>query len=326
MTVKPDTSHTHPENKRERILVIRYGALGDMVFCFQTFHEIRKAHKDAEIALLTAPAFAKFAETMPWFDKVLIDTHPSIKRPDQWLALAKEVRAFQPKRVYELHGKLRQSILYALLGGPFGPEWSGAAPLCSHKRLWPPEPGMHFTGFLAAQMRLAGVKPREPADLAWLNAPLGGFSLPPRYAVLIPGSTPGQDYKRWPAQSYAELAGKLNTRGLPTILIGTKQDEDVTEVIKALVPDIIDLTNKTSLFELASILRQSTLVVGNDTGPMHLAAALGAPTWALLSAHTNPVWSSPPGPKVAWLQSEVLADLGVDKVLLALGGLVDNKA
>jgi ADP-heptose:LPS heptosyltransferase len=312
--------------KTERILVIRHGALGDMVHCFQAFHEIRQAHPNAKIALLVKQNFADFARAMPWFDQIIIDPYPAIWRLDQWLVLLKRIYSFKPTRVYELHGKLRQDILFYLLGGPLGPKWSGSAPFAHFQRLWPPAPGMSFIGFLAAQLRKAGVPAQGPADLSWFDAPVDEFNLPARYAVLIPGAAPGGDIKRWPAAHYAELAQKLQERGITSVVVGTKQDADVIGVLKAKAPQIIDLSGKTNLLQLAGLFRRSVLVVGNDTGPMHMASALGARVLALLSAHTDPVWSTPPGPHMVWIKRQPVADISVDEVLLALAPHLDTNA
>jgi ADP-heptose:LPS heptosyltransferase len=308
--------------KRERILVIRLGALGDLVLCFQAFHEIRAAHPEAEIALLTMPAFADFAKAMPWFDTVLVDSRAPLSQPFAWLKLISQIKNFAPSRVYDLQGKFRQSVLYALLGGPFGPEWSGAAPLSSHPRLWPPQPGMHYTDFAAAQLRSADVPPQPPADLSWLDALLTKFASQlvqhPRYALLIPGCAPGRDYKRWPADRYAGLAQLLVAQDIASFAIGTQSDAAVIDEITLRAPGVVNLCGQTSLQELAALARRSVCVIGNDTGPTHLAAAVGAKTLALISGRVNAVWSAPKGPFVAVLQAEPLADVPADKVLLAL--------
>ncbi len=303
--------------KREHILIIRLGALGDLVFCFQSFHEIRHAHPDAEIAILTRAPFAAFAHSLPWFDRVIIDTHPTFATPLAWARLRREIADFAPIRVYDLQGKRRQTILYALLGGPFGPAWSGAAPLCKFSRPWPPAPEMSFVDFLAAQLRAASVPATPPPDLAWLDAPIEKFALPPRYAVLIPGCSPNAPHKRWPAEKYAAAARRLHAEHLPCVIVGTASEAEVAAAIKKDAPDIIDLCGKTSLFELAGILRCAAGVIGNDTGPMHLAAALNTPTLALFSGKTNSVWSKPPGAHGAWRQSKTLSDLSTDDVISA---------
>lgn len=309
---------------RERILVIRLGALGDLVLCFQAFHEIRRMHPDAEIALLTMPAFADFAKLMPWFDKVLIDERAPGSKIGQWIQLIKRVQKFKPTRVYDLQGKLRQNILYGFLGGPFGPEWSGAAPLCSHPRLWPPQKNMHYTDFVAAQLRLAKVPSQSSPDLAWLSASLDSFSLPEKYALLIPGCAPGREYKRWQPKNFASVAIRLRERKIGSVVIGTKTDAHAITALRTDAPHVVDLTNKTSLLQLGSLARQSTIVLGNDTGPTHLAAAVDAPTLALMSDRVNPVWSSPRGPRTEWLQGKPLDTLSIDEVFVALTHLIDK--
>jgi ADP-heptose:LPS heptosyltransferase len=301
-------------SEKEHILVIRLGALGDLVFCFGAFYEIRQAHRDAEIALLTRAPFASFAQALPWFDRVIVDTHPTFATPFEWMRLRREIADFSPSFVYDLQGKRRQTVLYALLGGPLGPAWSGAAPFCKFPRPWPPASGMHFTDFLAAQLRAAGVSAKPAADLAWFDANVEKFALPARYGVLIPGCSPNAPHKRWPAQKFAALAGKLREKGLVCVAIGTEADAEVVAALKVFAPEIIDLCGRTSLFELAGILRRAALAVGNDTGPLHMAAALGAPTVALFSGKSDPVWSKPPGQKIAVRQSQNLADLGVEEV------------
>jgi ADP-heptose:LPS heptosyltransferase len=311
---------------RERILVIRLGALGDIVLCFQAFHEIRRAHPDADIAFLTMPAFAGFARKMPWFDRVIIDPRPSGVHLDQWRRLVTDIRAFRPTRVYDLQGKLRQSILFTLLGGPFGPQWSGRAPLCSHPRFDPPQPGMHYTEFVARQLRLAGVPEQSPADLSWLDGDISIFALPSRYAVIVPGCAPHREYKRWPARNFAELTGQLASRGIASVAVGTIQDVGAIAAIRAAGADVTDLSGRTDLLQLAGLMRGAEAVIGNDTGPVHMAAALGKPALALISERVDAAWSAPHGPRAGWRQGKPLAMLGVVEALLALDPLLDKNA
>jgi ADP-heptose:LPS heptosyltransferase len=309
-------------SERPRILVIRLGALGDLVLCFQAFAEIRAAHPGAEIALLTMPAFAGFAASMPWFDHVLIDARAPAGDIGGWFTLLRSIRTFKPTRVYDLQGKARQDILYTLLGGPFGPEWSGAAPFCKYPRPWPPKTDMHFTDFIAAQLRKANVPAAQAPNLGWCDAPLDDFKLPERFALLIPGCGPGRDYKRWP--HYAELAKELQKRGLGTVAIGTAAEADIASALTREVPNLVDLTGRTSLPQVAALTRKATYVIGNDTGPTHLAAAVGARTLALMPGEVDPLWSAPRGPRSRWLQGKPLASLAVREVLLALGELPDK--
>jgi ADP-heptose:LPS heptosyltransferase len=296
--------------------VIKLGALGDLVLCMSSFAAIRAHHPKAEIALLTAPAFAGFAMQMPWFDHVITDSRPKFYQFVAWFKLLRAVRNYAPSRVYDLQGKTRQTVLYYLLGGARKKvEWSGAIKGCSHPRAWPPQPNMHYTDFLAAQMERAEVKMVKAVDLSWLETSVRDFDLGPRYALLIPGCAPSRPYKRWPAERYAELAQLAMKKGLRVAAIGTKSDAQSIADIRALAPEVIDLSGKTSLKQVASLARGAEFVVGNDTGPTHLAAAVGARTIALMSDQVDPYWSCPRGSQTRWLQGSPLAKLSVERVM-----------
>jgi len=305
----------------KNILVIRLGALGDLVFCFKAFSDIRRAHPDAKIALLVRGQFADFARAMPWFDKIIIDNHPSFTEMGEWLRQRKEIKNFAPDIVYDLQGKRRQSILYALLGGSLGVAWSGAAPFCKYPRPWPPKPDMSFANFLAAQLRAAKVPDMGKPDTGWLDAPTDKFNLTEKFVVLIPGCSPNAAHKRWPSASYAKLARLFENDGIKCVVVGADADRDAIEDIKSDAPNVIDLCGKTTLFELAGIARKSLGCVGNDTGPTHISASVGATTLALFCGRSNTKWSAPPGDNSLVLQKENLGDLDVHDVFRAFAAL-----
>ncbi len=113
-----------------------------------------------------------------------------------------------------------------------------------------------------------------------LKASLSSGLAPPKIAALIPGTT--WISKIWPAPSWSEL-GRLLTQelGYSLVLIGGPLEADtnsfIAERLKALAPEFLlsDLTGRTSLMELVALFERCDLVVGADTGPLHLAAATG---------------------------------------------------
>ena len=82
--------------------------------------------------------------------------------------------------------------------------------------------------------------------------------------------------RRWPGENFAALAGRLLRSGRPVVLVGSGSDAAIAARIKAAQPAVVDLTDRTSLAEAAAIMKGSRLVVCNDSGLMHLAAAVGA--------------------------------------------------
>ena len=135
---------------------------------------------------------------------------------------------------------------------------------------------------------------RAAAAALWREAGLDGR----RVAVLFPGGgrNPGMalDTKRWPAIRYAELGAALHDRhGLAVVLAGAADDRLVTaEVSRLMRAPSIDLAGLTTIGALGALLELCALYVGNDSGPTHLAAAVGAPVVAIFGP-TDPAVYAP---------------------------------
>jgi ADP-heptose:LPS heptosyltransferase len=295
----------------ERILVIRHGALGDILLSMQAFQDIRAAFPSAHITLLTTPAFAAFGRSMPWFNAVIEDKRASWLQFWDVLALGNQLKAGNFTFVFDLQNKPRTTLYKNLFLSKA--KWSGAAAGASHPR---PDvkPGTHHFDKTMQQIRAAGVNGSGPLKLDWLAGSVSEFHLPPRYAVLVPGCAPHRLYKRWPPQHYAALANQLTEKGFVPVLVGGKDDAEAADLIAKETDVCVDLCGKTSLAQLASLFRGAKLTVGNDTGPTHLSAILGTPTLALIGGEVDPAQSGPRGAKTAFLKESSLANLDVPRV------------
>ena len=317
MRVKASERHLAPASVR-RILVIKHGALGDIVQSFDVFQAIREHHADATVTLLTTPPFADFAWSMPWFDDVWLDDRPRLWRLGAWLRLRRMLLSAGFDRVYDLQNSDRTRTYFRLFPKRRRPEWSGSAPGCSHPLPNFAGRAFHSRDRLAQQVCSAGVADVGPADLTWLDADISQFHLPDRFVLIVPGCSPHLPHKRWPAERYAALAGRLAKRGIASVAVGTSADREAIAGLLRAEPSVIDLCGQTSLAELVGIAHAAIGAVGNDTGPIFLVAAVGAPTLMLMSHHTDPVRAAPWGPCTAWLKRENLDDLTVEEVEAAL--------
>ncbi|MEX2648120.1 MAG: glycosyltransferase family 9 protein [Alphaproteobacteria bacterium] len=300
---------------RSRILIIKHGALGDVVMALGPMAAIRAHHADARITVLTTAPYAAFLGQSPLADEVWVDEHPPAWRFDRVIALARRLRGGRFDRVYDLQTSDRSSLYFRLLGTP-KPEWSGIARGCSHPHADPARDRMHTLDRQRAQLGLAGIVEVPDANLGWATADFGGFGLPERYALLAPGGAAHRPAKRWPAERFGALALRLAHRGMAPVLVGAERD--ALAATHAACPAAIDLGGATSLIELAALARGAVLAVGNDSGPMHLAAVVGCPTLVLFSGASDPDLTAPRGPRVAVLRAGRLAELDVDAVLAAL--------
>jgi heptosyltransferase-2 len=119
--------------------------------------------------------------------------------------------------------------------------------------------------------------------------------------VLCPGSINSRA-KRWPAEAYATLADRLIESKRQVVLIGSPNEVDVSnEVTSHMQQRPIDLTGKTSLDQITALLSVIDLIVTNDTGPAHVAAALGRPTLVIFGP-TNPLTTRPFAPEAEVLR------------------------
>jgi heptosyltransferase-2 len=113
--------------------------------------------------------------------------------------------------------------------------------------------------------------------------------------VLAPGAEYGPA-KQWPAEHYRRAAAALHGAGWRIVVAGLPGDRPVGEAILADAPGGLNLCGETALPGLVALLARAALLVSNDSGAMHIAAALGTPQVALFGS-TNPVWTRPLNPR-----------------------------
>jgi len=294
------------------VLVIRLGALGDVIQSFGPFVAIRAHHPGARITLLTTPPFEKLLVGSPWFDAIWADGRPGWRGLP---ALVQRLRGGDFARVYDLQTSSRSSRYRWLLRGA---EWSGIARGASHPHANPDRDRMHTIERQHEQLTMAGITHFPPANLDWLTADLAPFELPARFALLVPGASPLRPGKRWPAGQFGALAVGLD---LPCVVIGSAAEAPLAAQIMAAAPITHDLTGRTDLPGIAALARRAAFAVGNDTGPTHLIAAMGCPTLALFGAESDPALCAPRGERAIVLRSPALDALTVAEVQAAMAAL-----
>jgi len=296
------------------ILIIKLGALGNIVLSLDAFAAIRAHHPSARISLLTRAAYAGWLAGSPWFDEVLVDTQPQWWNLPEVYRLRRMLTGPAFSRVYDLQTSGRSSHYFRLFPRDRGPEWSGIAPGCSHPDRDPNRGRMHDIERLAGQLRQAGISAMPRAELSWCHGDIGRFGLPRDFVVLVPGSAPHRPVKRWPAARYQSLAEALRARGFTPVVVGSASERSIARDITA----ALDLTGQTGFGDLADLGRAARFAVGNDTGPMHLLAAVGCPSVVLFSNGSDPALCAPRGRDVRVLRRPDLAALEVDAVLAEL--------
>jgi ADP-heptose:LPS heptosyltransferase len=315
----------------DRILVIKLSALGDFVLALAAMKKIREAHPKAHITLLTTPPFEALAKSCPYFNAVDPGGRP--EGFTQWMALRKRLKAMNLTRVYDLQTSAQSNRIFQLLR-PNPPAWSGIAFGCSLPHRNPLRNQMHTLERQADQLMYAGIWPDAPTepgtapppDLSWVlkqapaERPVPGAVKPRPYVMFVPGGSAHRLDKRWPLERYSELARILYARGFDIVIIGGPQETALAHAIQRQTPRARDLTGRTDFARIAMLGAKAALAVGNDTGPLHLAAAAGAPTIVIFGKASDPALSAPRG-KVAILRADNLADITVAQVAQAANSL-----
>lgn len=322
-----------PRNAR-RVLVIKLGALGDFVQQLAAAKMIREYHVGGRITLLTTEPFKAFADECPYYDIVEDDGRP--REAQATAQLIARIRAAHYDMVYDLQTSSRTANYYNALR-PWPPLWSGVAPGCSHPHANPDRVEMHTLDRLAEQLRYAGVGPEAGfeigcaplPDLSWIRTALrdpprlqaGYFGIRGPYGLIIPGASPHRAEKRWPEAHFAMLAKRIAARGVTPVVIGASAEKEVGAYIAREAPETKNLVSRTDLFQIATLAQRAQFAVGNDTGPMHIAAS-GAPCVVLFSADSDPAKVAPRGPRgVITISAADLAKLPVDQVDQSLRNL-----
>jgi ADP-heptose:LPS heptosyltransferase len=315
----------------ERILVIKLSALGDFVLALAAMKRIRQAHAKAHITLLTTPPFEALAKVCPYFNAVDAGGRP--EGFAEWMALRKRIKDVGYDRIYDLQTSAHSNRIFQALR-PNPPPWSGIAFGCAFPHKNPLRNAMHTLERQADQLMYAGIWPDAPTepgtapppDLSWVlktapaDRPVPGGNRPRPYVMFVPGGSSHRLEKRWPVEKYSELARILYSRGFDIVIIGGPQEAALAHAIQRTTPRARDLTGRTDFARVAILGAKAALAIGNDTGPLHLAAAAGAPTIVLFSRASDPSLSAPRG-RVAILQADDLGDLPVAQVAQAVNSL-----
>jgi ADP-heptose:LPS heptosyltransferase len=302
----------------QNILVIKLGALGDVVQATGPFAAIRTHHKGARITLLTGPAFAEFLSESNWFDDIWVDERPGWKNRRAWFRLRRRLKRARFDRVYDLQTSDRSSGYFHLMLPGRRPEWSGIARFASHPHANKKRGDMHTVDRQAEQLNMAGIENVPAPSLDWLKADVSRFGIDAPYLLLVPGGSAHRPEKRWPVRAYTELARRLVVRGVTPVLIGAGADAQATGTVDSFCEEARDLTAETSFAEILALSRGAVGAVGNDTGPMHIISTAGCPTVALYSFASDPELCAQKGPDVTILRRDLLTELLVDEVEAAL--------
>ncbi|HXM83558.1 MAG TPA: lipopolysaccharide heptosyltransferase II [Burkholderiales bacterium] len=281
-----------------RILVVAPNWIGDALMAQPLLARLREKLPGAEIDVLAPEWVAAVARRMPEVSKVITSPfqHGALQLRSRW-KLGRALKSHGYEQAIVLPNTWKSALVpffadIRLRSGYVGESRYGLLNLLYKKQ--PAAMALHYARLSEAP----GKAPKEPLPAPRLRAEAGEvaaatrrFGLEGRYAVLCPGAEYGPA-KRWPY--FKELAQRL---GMQVVLLGSGNDRETSAGIAG-----NNLIGKTTLDEAIELIAGAALVVSNDSGLMHIAAALGRPQVALFGSsspeHTPP---ASPAARVVWL-------------------------
>lgn len=293
------------------VLVVKLGALGDLLLADGALRDLRAHHAGERIVLLTRKPYAAMMARCPWVDEVIADDNAPRWRLDRMGALRRRLRAAEVSRAYDLQNS-RRSAFYRRWLLPH-PRWCVGERASGRGDAATPVLERHARQLDACGVPTMHVRAPHPA---WLAEPLPAAieaRLDAPFAVLLPGASARHAHKRWP--HYPALAALLEARGLRVFNVPGPDEMSALERMPGQV--LLDEGRPLSIARLASLLPRASCVFGNDSGPTHLAAHLGCRGVALFGPGPAPAHTGIVRERFTALQGDPLSALDPEQALAA---------
>lgn len=296
------------------ILLIKPSSLGDIVHTLPTVASLRARFPAARLTWLVKQEWAGLVERAEGIDRIW-PVGPGVAG---WLSQVPGLRAQRFDLVVDLQGLLRSGLMAWLSGCPtrigFANGREGST-LCYSRRVAVPATQIHAVDrYRLVAAALGASTDREPefrfrlksGDEEQVHAVLRQRGVPPDSSWIAMNVSARWPTKRWPLAYFAQTADRLQQDGAgPVVLFGSPGNQADVEVMKqSMKTTPVDVTGETPVGLLPAFLRSAAVLVTNDSGPMHVAAAVGTPVVSIFGP-TSPVRTGPYGAGHATLTHEI---------------------
>ena len=295
---------------KKNILIIKHGALGDIIESEGLMRAIRNHHLKSKITFLTSSRDKSLIECFYYIDEVMTDDRSTFWNVSKNFLLLKELINCKFDIVYDLQNSQRTSIYKNFF--LIKPQW-----ITTNRKAHPISGLMGLVEMLEEH----GVKDKKSyiPDISWMASDVSQLlknnNIKSDFILLIPGSSSNHKNKRWPY--FKDLSEELINKGF--------------HVVSILGPD--EMTLEGSLYgkifknlswgDLVGVINNATVVIGNDTGPSHIASCLGKSGIALFGP-TTAIKSGLSRPPFTVIESDDLSKITIKKVMKKLLPQLDS--
>ncbi|MBN2755240.1 MAG: glycosyltransferase family 9 protein [Candidatus Goldbacteria bacterium] len=271
----------------KKVLVVKLCCIGDIIQATPSLRALKEA--GCEVHFLCIKWVSDLVDMIPYVDKKIVTGSQSLP---EMLKVLPVLRREKYDMIINFHRDIKSNIFIAALGAKYraGFNWNNKGLFLTHKTVF--NPAQHEALRYLSVVQGAGFAVKEnhtyikaPEDIGFNFNLSGGLK-----AGLFPGGgkNPGTVMvtKRWPVSRFAELIDMLKLKNITPYILGGEIDSDVAEEIIKLRPDIQFLKTG-NLKQLVYVISKMDIFVAGDTGPLHMAAALGVKTIGLFGPSSS---------------------------------------
>jgi ADP-heptose:LPS heptosyltransferase len=296
------------------ILVIKHGALGDVVQISGALKDIRNAHPKDNIILLTSSPYKELFSICPYIDDLLIDNRESFFKINIWLKLRKAIKRYKFNTVYDLQNSYRTDSYKKYMFS--APNWSSILKVLQGSETKESFKEIGAIDRMDIQLKRSGIETKftKTPDFSW--AIDMDFELDKRirkdYIYIAPFASANGTAKTWPY--FSDLIKTLEQEFPSLDVVSTPGPSEIEDAKK--VGGIAQLYNGKAIGirQMAKVIKGAKFVISNDTGPAHIAAHLGCKGLVLFGSHTTPKKTSIETQNFKALSVKDLKDLEVEEV------------
>ncbi len=279
--------------RQKKILVIKLSALGDVILIIPSLRALRKKYPEAWIAVLVGRRSRKIIRNCPYVDDVIVYEASDKVHPLPLVRMSRLLAREDYDLVVDLQNNRSSHFMAFFCGAPIRAGY--------HNRKWSFFLNRRVKGSQAVMqplehqfqaLKLVGVESYDKQLEFWTERSeeervseflASQWISPSQILVGInPGASPRWPTKQWPAENYAKLCDELAKRNICAVLTGSADEEVLIRQIAALCRHKpINASGKTSITELAGLIRRCKVFVSSDSAPMHIAASVGVPLVAI---------------------------------------------
>lgn len=285
------------KKQQERILVVEPNWLGDVIFTTPAFKAIKEHYPNSFLGVVVARRCAPILKNNPYIDKIYeLDEKKEEKSIFAKIAFIRKIRSEQFNRSFFFHRSFTKTLLIFLAGVKkrTGYAYQKRRRLLNDRIITITKDSVHKQNYYLNILEKSGIKITDLNCKVYIQNKT--ISSKRKTSKCLIGINPFSNWppKDWPLANYKKLLEILLNNNFDTLFLITsaKKSEKIKETFKKLKNNVVDLSGKTTLSQLASLYSRLDLVISGDSGPLHLAAAVNT-SYIAIFGPTHPNCTKP---------------------------------